>query len=399
VINVLEDGVLSDFDFFKWISGELPSLTLLMSTRAISEMAAEISSLLSICYPKALSSTNSPDVKFWLSAAKGYFNLEIVSNALKIYESSSIGDALLDAVASEIGETAASLKESSSLRLAERVRQSEIISSLESHMDKLSSSNRLEPKVCPLSLFTLQPLKEFETLPRETDTSSVKEFTLRLSKAFSLVNDIEPGYSSELGYLINHVVPLKCDDHSIYSGSNSSLPGIAFMSSHIRDYRLVAEMAIHEAMHIKLFLLQRWDAIFESDEDINWRGCKAYSPWRECMRPVQGVLHGAFVFTSISKFWSDLSNTDNDIAARRAATASLESLIAIDQVVKQSALTDWGTRLIEALQRLNHSVLDNYPKPEQMLAWSPERSIEETAKTISENTQYHLEQCDRLSGA
>jgi hypothetical protein len=361
-------------------------------------MAIDISNRLSIPYAKALSSTKSPDVRFWSSIASGQSHLQLAESGLNLYKSPSIEDALLAIVAKSLGETPASLKQASTLCLTPRTLPSQILSLSEERVNRLRSLIAPEPVICPYSLITLHPLKGLETLPRDTDVSSIRDFANRLSLAMSIVNDVEPGLSSEVAYLIDHVVPLKCGGQAIYSGSSSSLPGIAFMSSYIDDHRLIAEMAIHEAMHTKLFLLQRWDSLFENEEDINWRGSKAYSPWRECMRPVQGVLHGAFVFTAISKFWSVLSTTDDDIAARRAATSSSESLLAIDQVVKRSALTDWGTRLTKALQYLNYSLLDNYPKSERMLSWSPERSIKGCSSTVSDNIRNHLERCHKLEG-
>lgn len=116
------------------------------------------------------------------------------------------------------------------------------------------------------------------------------------------------------------------------------------------------------------------------------------------MRPVQGVLHGAFVFTAISKFWSVLSNSHDDIAASRAATSSSESLLAINQITKHSALTSWGSRLVDSLQRLNLSILESYPSPEVMISWSPERSINSHSTSLRDNTRLHLERCHRLKG-
>jgi len=209
MISVLENGVLGDFDFFKWISGELPELTLLMSTWSRSEMALEITNLLSIDYHKSFLSIKSPDVIFWLSTANGHFSPQIVSKSLIMYGSSSTEDALLNAVSSEIGETPTSLRQSSDLDFAKRYEKSEIVSLLKKHVSNLISQSRIEPKICPLSPFTLQPIKGLEALPRETDSSSIIDFTLRLSRALSLVRNVDQGYSSEIGYLVNHVIPLR----------------------------------------------------------------------------------------------------------------------------------------------------------------------------------------------
>jgi hypothetical protein len=394
VKDVLANGILQDFNFFEWIAGGLPDITLSMATRANSEMAMDICNRLSVDYSKALTSTRSPDVRFWISVACGHFDLHVSAEALKISGSSSVEEALREAVAKSLGIVSNSLNDSPKLDPNTSICSSEILALSERHIRRVRSLIKSEVTVNPLFLSTLHPLKGLETLPRETNASTINNFVSRLAEAFSIIKNVYPGFSAEIGYLIDHIVPLKCDSSAIYSGSSSLLPGVVFMAANVEDPGLVAEMAIHEAMHTKLFLLQRWDPLFESNDDIYWRGCKAYSPWRECHRPVQGVLHGAFVFTAVSKFWSVLSDTNDDVAARRAATSSSESLLAIDQVLMTSALTDWGTRLIKALQQLNYSILGNYPNAEQMIGWSPERSIKGSSRTISDSIRLHLDRCN-----
>ena len=60
----------------------------------------------------------------------------------------------------------------------------------------------------------------------------------------------------------------------------------------------VAEGILHEAMHLKLTLIQRYiKFVYPHTEDTY------YSPWRGSSRPLMGVLHGIFVFRAIRDFF------------------------------------------------------------------------------------------------
>ena len=65
-----------------------------------------------------------------------------------------------------------------------------------------------EVTVNPLFLSTLHPLKGLETLPRETNASTINDFVSRFAEAFSIIKNVYPGFSAEIGYLIDHIVGL-----------------------------------------------------------------------------------------------------------------------------------------------------------------------------------------------
>lgn len=60
----------------------------------------------------------------------------------------------------------------------------------------------------------------------------------------------------------------------------------------------LAESLLHESMHLKLSLIEgHLDLIKQDSEQL------FYSPWREELRPIRGVLHGMFVFKAILDFY------------------------------------------------------------------------------------------------
>jgi HEXXH motif-containing protein len=85
-------------------------------------------------------------------------------------------------------------------------------------------------------------------------------------------------------------------DHDI-SHSSPHLPFSVFVSipePTERDASLrVAESLIHESMHLQLTLLDTIEPLVDAS------GTCGYSPWKQEIRPVEGLLHGIYVFAVI----------------------------------------------------------------------------------------------------
>jgi HEXXH motif-containing protein len=106
--------------------------------------------------------------------------------------------------------------------------------------------------------------------------------------------------------LVRSIQVLQSEDDEI--DVSYSHPGIAFSIfvslckdiSPLSDLR-VAESILHEAMHLKLTLIEKIVPLVKVDT-----GNRYYSPWREELRPARGVLHGMFVFRTILDFFRGL---------------------------------------------------------------------------------------------
>ncbi len=80
-----------------------------------------------------------------------------------------------------------------------------------------------------------------------------------------------------------------------FSGSNNDLFG-AIICSPQDEAWITAEVLTHEAAHM-------WLSLMEDDEELateGWTGEAYYSPWREDLRPIAGLIHGVYVFTSVA---------------------------------------------------------------------------------------------------
>ena len=65
----------------------------------------------------------------------------------------------------------------------------------------------------------------------------------------------------------------------------------------------LAESIIHECMHLQLTIAEKVLPLVEAPE------VRFFSPWRQTLRPVTGVLHGLYVFAVVHEFFRVLSRT------------------------------------------------------------------------------------------
>lgn len=97
----------------------------------------------------------------------------------------------------------------------------------------------------------------------------------------------------------------------------------------------LAESIVHEAMHLQLSLIEGVCGLVTGGDTT------AYSPWKERDRPVQGVLHGIYVFVVIHQALGELARQDAKHRAycERRRSEIVEELGQLDLV---SGLTEVG---------------------------------------------------------
>ncbi len=110
----------------------------------------------------------------------------------------------------------------------------------------------------------------------------------------------------------------------------------------------VAESLLHEAMHLKLTLLEQEVEMVRPDSQGLY-----YSPWRDEERPVRGVLHGMFVFAAVHEFYQalhmyGLSEPEQDFITSRKKAIS-EELSALAHFPNVPDLTEAGGLLASNL--------------------------------------------------
>jgi len=140
--------------------------------------------------------------------------------------------------------------------------------------------------------------------PIDTGSDEWLDSIGRLKAALAVIEQVSPAYSC-IRKLVRCIQVVRSEHHEIdVSYSHPDIPYTIFISvceddSPISNLR-VAESIIHEAMHLKLTLLEKVTPLVRPDSTELF-----YSPWRDEMRPIQGVLHGLFVFRAIRDFYQD----------------------------------------------------------------------------------------------
>jgi len=143
---------------------------------------------------------------------------------------------------------------------------------------------------------------------------------------------------------VRSIVRLSSTDAEVdVSHSEPRWSGVVFVSfpltSNVGDLRLL-EGIIHEAMHINLTNVPSLGHE-ESTEKL------VYSPWRSMNRPASGVLHGAYVFGCLLRFYELLAASgtsgalESQYIRKREAEISAE-FANVPRLELAAALSDHG---------------------------------------------------------
>ncbi len=175
---------------------------------------------------------------------------------------------------------------------------------------------------------------------------------LKLKKAISILRLIEPVYDC-ITNLVRSIHILRQPDEEIdVSYSHPQIPFSIFLSvceddSIVSNLR-VAESILHETMHLKLTLIEKIVLLVKP----NTR-CLYYSPWRDKVRPVRGVLHGLFVFRSIGEFYKELYKMNKLLEAEDYLGTRISQIKNEIELLKDFpaslGLTEAGANLVTSL--------------------------------------------------
>ncbi|MDP2162070.1 MAG: HEXXH motif-containing putative peptide modification protein [Flavobacterium sp.] len=154
------------------------------------------------------------------------------------------------------------------------------------------------------SFENLQEFYEEHGLEPELDNNSNGQ-TQKLQAALDILN-LVPEVKHCISFLVKRIQILRQVDEEIdTSYSHPEIPFTIFVSlckdDSINSNIRVAESILHEAMHLKLTLIEKHIDLIVPNTNETY-----YSPWREEQRPVRGVLHGLFVFGAVLGLYKKL---------------------------------------------------------------------------------------------
>ncbi|MEN3230233.1 HEXXH motif-containing putative peptide modification protein [Methylorubrum rhodesianum] len=164
-----------------------------------------------------------------------------------------------------------------------------------------------------------EPLRRYAGLGLDFHADGEAQAALlrkRLLEAFDRLAQV-PGAAAAIGAVLAvlHVVRPEGPDYDV-SYSDPDLPFSVFVGIDHRPAAngalRLAEGILHECMHLQLSLVEGTVPMVAGADE------RLHSPWQGTMRPVQGILHGLYVFRVIQDFHRALLEAGSLTEAERA---------------------------------------------------------------------------------
>lgn len=186
----------------------------------------------------------------------------------------------------------------------------------------------------------------------EDETTAARGRAL-VDEALGIIEAWRPALASELRLICSAVQFVRdpsAHPDKIVSFSDDSVPGALYVSivqgDGLIDAYDLADSLIHEYRHQKLYLLER-------RHPTTFQGSLVVSPWREDLRPVSGLLHAAFVFVELGRFWEFVRDHGPERLQNRAAAQLADTqrnlTVAFD-TLRACDLTVAGRALVQVLE-------------------------------------------------
>lgn len=175
-----------------------------------------------------------------------------------------------------------------------------------------------------------------------------------VEEALAIVDRWRPALGAEIRQACRAIQfvrdPLAHPD-KIVSFSDNTVPGALYVSvvqgDGLIDPYDLADSLVHEHRHQKLYLLERLAPMVAPN------GALVVSPWREDLRPPSGLLHAAFVFVELGRFWAFIRDHGPSRLHNRAVNQlqdTNDNLKAAFQTLDGCALTTAGRKLTSVLK-------------------------------------------------
>lgn len=175
---------------------------------------------------------------------------------------------------------------------------------------------------------------------------------MRLLEAFERIAQV-PSAAAAVGAVLGalHVVRPEGPEYDV-SYSDPVLPfsifvGIDGPAQTYGDLRL-AEGILHECMHLQLTLVEEALPLIAGTSE------RIHSPWQSTMRPIQGILHGLYVFRVIQDFHGALltagcASANEEAYLRRRIAVIGDEVRSVGEIARSSDLTDVGRHFASRL--------------------------------------------------
>jgi HEXXH motif-containing protein len=179
------------------------------------------------------------------------------------------------------------------------------------------------------------------TLPRQLAAS-------RFRLVFSWGSEMWSHAAQAIGDATSFIRGTDCPDQDHWqSGSAAHEPGSVYVTLRESDYLHAFEGLLHEAMHQRIYLLERVQPLVRHAER------RYRHKWRTDDRPIRGVLLAAHAFAIVARFYAICLETP-DTPNKDSLHLEFESLYdgvaeAVHTLRSSNALTETGTLVTELI--------------------------------------------------
>lgn len=186
------------------------------------------------------------------------------------------------------------------------------------------------------------------------DGDEAERGRLLTRSALALIDEYDRHLAAEIRLLspeIQFIRDRSAHPDKVVSFSDDVVPGALFLglgsaAAGVDVYDL-ADSLIHEHRHQKLYLLNRRVELVARDLPL------VRSPWREELRPPSGLLHAAWVFVELRRFWRyvlDAGLAEVALRARTQIATTDERLAQAWVTLREVELTPAGRSLVRVLE-------------------------------------------------
>ncbi|MEV0176374.1 HEXXH motif domain-containing protein [Streptomyces sp. NPDC050803] len=221
-------------------------------------------------------------------------------------------------------------------------------------MRRLSTSHQGLALALTVDDLALYPVVAGAARPARLDEAAVRRWQYALDRAWALLVEDHRESAQALSAGLVSLVPLPAGERfRTDSASASEAFGCVMLSepgSDGPDHEDTVEFAVtlvHEFRHTLLNGLMHLTPLTGDCPDLY------HAPWRDDPRPLTGVLHGAFAFSGVARFWRTRCARDTGSALERArfefALWRSQSRAVLETLDALPALTATGRALVRGL--------------------------------------------------
>ncbi len=126
-------------------------------------------------------------------------------------------------------------------------------------------------------------------------------------------------------------------------------------SQAIRDSYELAATFIHEFHHNRLYFIEETGPFFELAGEDAIDGANHYSPWRDTLRPLHGLLHALYVYLPVLRFWAAairegrLDGSRLAYAKDQLGRIPFQLQVGINQLRRHARFTSFGSMLFDQM--------------------------------------------------